>query len=404
MQDRIRIPGRSPIIALALVLVAVCLGPAGCGGKRGAIERTMEDGVEVVQNHLEPYTVPGEPSSVSLEEEYVIDTESPELLGKGLTDIRALDIDSRGCLYILQPPRNSEFLVFKFDSRGRFENPLVRKGAGPGEVQWPFSFAVNSRDEIQVFDSGSRKLQSFSPSGDLLREVPYPQAPGRSIPFLALANGHFISSEEHEAQGGVGSEISLVVFDEKGEKIRTFSRFQFSADPERADKINAYTPIPLLAITPDRIFLGYPGEIYEILVYDLGGNLLRKIRKDYRPVPVTEAFRTAVLARAPKGSPFAERLAFPANKPAFQFLFADENGRLYAMTSEIDGSIGQDICDIFDRNGVFIGRTALGYFDYLKALYEQTSLGVVAKNGRMYVLREKETGFKEIVVSRAVWR
>jgi hypothetical protein len=281
---------------------------------------------------------------------------------------------------------------------------LVRKGAGPGEVQWPFSFGINSRDEVQVFDSGPGKLLSFNPSGDLLREIPFSQASGRSIPFIALANGHFISSEEREAQGGAGTEIFLGIFDEQYEKIKTFSRFQFLSDPERAGKINAYTPIPLLAITPDRIHLGYPGEIYEILVYDLEGNLLRKIRKDYRPVPVTEAFRKAVLARAPKGNPLVERLAFPDNKPAFQFLFADENGRLYAMTSEIDEATGQDICDIFDRNGVFIGRAAIGYFEYLKALYEQTSLGVVAKNGRLYVLREKENGFKELVVSKAVWR
>jgi hypothetical protein len=160
----------------------------------------------------------------------------------------------------------------------------------------------------------------------------------------------------------------------------------------------------MLAITRERIYLGYPGEIYEILVHDLEGNLLRKIRKDYRPVPLTEAFRKAVLARAPKGNPLVERLEFPDKKPALQFLFADENERLFVMTSEIDEATGQDICDIFNRDGVFIGRAAIGYFDYLKALYEQTSLGVVAKNGRMYVLREKENGFKELVVSRAVWR
>jgi hypothetical protein len=391
---------------LALILAAglACTSQVGCGGKSGAVERTTENGVEVVLNHLEPYIVRNGPARLQLVKEYVIDTESPDLLAAGLTDIRALDVDSRGNLYILQPPRNSELLVFRFGDRGHLEKSLVRKGTGPGEVQWPFSFGINSRDEVQVFDSGPGRLLSFNPSGDLLREIPFSQAAGRSIPFIALANGHFISSEEREAQGGAGAEISLTIFNEKYEKVKTFSRFLFMSNPERVGKINAYTPIPLLAITPDRIFLGYPGEIYEILAYDLEGNLLRKIRKDYRPVPVTEAYRKAVLARAPKGNPLVERLTFPDHKPAFQFLFVDENGRLYAMTSEIDGETGQDICDIFNRDGIFIGRTPIGYFDYLKALYEQTSLGVVAKNGRMYVLREKEDGFKELVVFRAVWR
>jgi hypothetical protein len=390
---------------LTLILAAglACAGLAGCRGKSATIERITENGVEVVLNHLEPYIVRNEPARLQLQKEYVIDTENRDLLEKGLMDIRALDIDSQGNLYLLQPPRNVEFLVFRFDSRGRLEKSLVRKGAGPGEVQWPFSLGINSRDEIQVFDSGPGKLLTFAPTGDRLTEIPFPQAPGRSIPLIPLANGRFLSSDDREVQGG-GAEVSLSIFDEKYARIRTFSRFQTMSDPERAEKINVYTPFPLLAITSDRIHLGYPGKSYEIGVYDLEGNLLRKIRKDYRPVPITETFRKSVLARAPKGNPVVERLYFPDDKPAFQFLFADENDRLFAMTSEIDQATGQDICDIFDRDGIFVGRAPVGYFDYIKAAYEQTALWVVAKNGRMYVLREKDNGFKELVVSKAVWR
>jgi hypothetical protein len=36
--------------------------------------------------------------------------------------------------------------------------------------------------------------------------------------------------------------------------------------------------------------------------------------------------------------------------------------------------------------------------------WEGVSLDVVAKHGRFYVLHEKENGYKEIVVSNAVWR
>jgi hypothetical protein len=224
------------------------------------------------------------------------------------------------------------------------------------------------------------------------------------MPLIPLANGKFLCSESPDEPRGEFVEISLHVVDARFSTIKTFSRFRFVADPERAGKINAYQPIPLLAITAERIHLGYPGENYEISVYDLDGNLLRKIRKEYRPVPVTEAYKKSVLARAPKGSPVVERLYFPPNKPAFQFLFADETGRLFAMTSEIDPATGQDICDVFDRDGVFIGRAAVGYFDYLGALFEQSALVVVAKHGRIHALREKENGYKELVVSKAVWR
>ena len=51
-----------------------------CSGGRLEVDKTYEDGVEVVLNHKEPYRVPDEPSAVVLEEEFIIHTESPDLL------------------------------------------------------------------------------------------------------------------------------------------------------------------------------------------------------------------------------------------------------------------------------------------------------------------------------------
>jgi hypothetical protein len=40
-----------------------------CGPKQADVERIIEDGVEVVFNHLEPYKIKGQPSYFTLEEE-----------------------------------------------------------------------------------------------------------------------------------------------------------------------------------------------------------------------------------------------------------------------------------------------------------------------------------------------
>jgi len=53
-------------------------------------------------------------------------------------------------------------------------------------------------------------------------------------------------------------------------------------------------------------------------------------------------------------------------KPAFQYFFADEAGRLFVMTSEKDEVSGQNACDIFNASGIFIGRIAVGYYDPLR--------------------------------------
>jgi len=51
-----------------------------CGQKQQEIERYIEDGVEVIVNHLEPYKIKGKPTNLILEEEFTIDTEKDDIL------------------------------------------------------------------------------------------------------------------------------------------------------------------------------------------------------------------------------------------------------------------------------------------------------------------------------------
>ena len=74
-----------------------------CGPKQEKVERYIEDGVEVVVNHLEPYEIKREPSNLILEEEFTIDTEKDEIAETGLVDIEpdVFDVDSEGNVYLL---------------------------------------------------------------------------------------------------------------------------------------------------------------------------------------------------------------------------------------------------------------------------------------------------------------
>jgi hypothetical protein len=65
-----------------------------CGPKQEEVERIMEDGVEVVINHLEPYEITGEPTTFTLEEEFTIDFEKDFFAKAGIIDISGADIDS----------------------------------------------------------------------------------------------------------------------------------------------------------------------------------------------------------------------------------------------------------------------------------------------------------------------
>lgn len=59
----------------------------------------MEDGVEVIVNHLESYNIEGEPNALHLEEEFVIGLERDDLAEIGITDIGGFDVDSEGNIF-----------------------------------------------------------------------------------------------------------------------------------------------------------------------------------------------------------------------------------------------------------------------------------------------------------------
>lgn len=374
---------------------------ASCGSKQPQIDRAYEEGVEVVLNHLKPYRLPNEPSELVLEKEFVIDAESPGLLEAGLTDIYQFSADSKGSVYLTQHARKDGFVVFQFDSGGRFLKSFGRVGQGPGEIEWSSYFGISSQDDIFVLDTRRKKILTFAPSGELVNETLLPRLLIGGIP---LENGTFFASESRDMPASGLAEISMNLFDRQFAKIKTLYRYQSPPQFEQMEKINVYYPNPTGTFTSDRIYLGVPGQKYEVLVYDLKGTLLRKIRKDYTPVPVTAGFQKDFLARVPKGNSLAERLYFPDHKPAFQYFFADEAGRLFVTTMEKDDGSGQNVCDIFNASGVFIARAAVGYYDILRTIWEGLSLEVVARNGRIYALHEKEDGYKELVVYKTIWR
>ncbi|MCK7514753.1 MAG: hypothetical protein MZV70_69295 [Desulfobacterales bacterium] len=118
---------------LLIGLIAISL-LVSCRDKRPKVDRVFQDGVEIVLNHVEPYRVPGEPSVLSLEREFSIDAEDPELLQAGLTDIFRFGVGTDGSIYIAQRPRKDVPIVFKFDRTGHLEVPLGGAARDPARL------------------------------------------------------------------------------------------------------------------------------------------------------------------------------------------------------------------------------------------------------------------------------
>ena len=153
-------------IRLALVILVL----AGCRSGQQKIERTTDEGVEVVLNHLEPYVIKGIPSRLILEKEFSIDTENEETVKIGLTEMETFDVDSEGYIYIMRWQSNENY-VFKYDSAGNFVTSFLRRGQGPGELEWGGTVMIDHEGNVLAKDPSKPRYAVYNRDGGFVKEV-----------------------------------------------------------------------------------------------------------------------------------------------------------------------------------------------------------------------------------------
>jgi hypothetical protein len=366
-----------------------------CRQKQAEIETIMEDGVEVIINHIEPYEVKGEPSTFALEKEFVIDMERDDLAGLGITEIESFDIDSEGNVYLVDS-KGVENFIFKFGRNGNFIGAFAHKGQGPGELQRPSTLKITSLEEIAITDTANNRLSIFGKDGKLIKEMTIDSNIRAMVP---LDNGKYLvrmrivdPSAEYLAQ----SPLSL--YSSEFEEIKELD-LQKIPNPIVGKRLKGTYHIFSWSISNRRIYTGYQERGYDIYVYDLEGNLLRKIKKEYKRIPVPDEYKRKYMEQfdAPIFEPIKGKIYFPGSMPAFHSFFVDDEGRLFVMTYEKGKNAGEYIYDIFNDDGVFIGRKSL------KIHHDPNGLYAKMKKGHLYCINEKESGYKKLVAYKMKW-
>jgi hypothetical protein len=357
------------------------------------VDKALEDAVEVVLNHLEPYQLKGQPSRLRLEEETRIDFEKEEYGDLGLREPDLVEVDSKGNIFIVEKFPDSEFFIYKFSPEGRFVGKFGRKGQGPGEVQGIWGILLDKNDNLNISDPNVHKIVTLDSEGRLIKETRI--APGL-LDVLPLPNGNFIGRRYPEKDSDPrGMYLSLV--DPEFKEIKLIDFYDLSEYAQGKKNIGFIVHF-YWRVTGDRIYVSNGSRGYEIRVWDLDGNLLHKFRKEYRPVPYPEEFRlqTERIIAAGNKSILVAKEMLPVNS-----FFVDDAGRLFAMTYEQRANPDEYVHDVFNSDGVLIARVPLGKYGILgRAL---NPLRGTARNGRFYRLRFKESGYPELIVYRMVW-
>lgn len=364
-----------------------------CGSKQKNVERVIEDGVEVIINHLEPYKTKKEPSSVYLEKVFTIDTEENDIAAVGLTEIYDFDVDSTGKIYCLNL-RGDENNIYVFDANGDYITSFGRKGQGPGEFQFAMNINISKDDEIVVIDPRIGRLILLNTKGVLIKDSSIPISYGYAI---LLNNGNYLIYGQQTRVGSDMFSFSLLNNSEL-KKIKELDRQDFPRTHlGEKRKATPYRFIP--GVSEETIYVGNPERGYEIWQFDFEGNLLRKIKKEYIPLRISDEFKSNYWKRYDPSrlSTQKKKVYMPDNMPPYQYIFSDDEGRLFVMTYEKGASPKEYRYDIFNKNGIYIGGMNLDNYG------ESYPLTARSRKNFLYCMREKESGFKELVVYRTKW-
>ena len=368
-----------------------------CGPEKGEIESFLEDGVEVVVNKLEPIEIRGMLTDLAFEGIFRIDTENDEMAEIGLTDIWRFDVDSGGNIYLLGYTIR-EYSIFKFDKNGNFVTSFGRTGQGPGEVQRPMFIRISSKDEIYVLDKANTKLVIYGKDGELIRETPVDPS---LVEVTPLDSGKYLIKQRTIPEDDASEFLALDSLIICGQDFEKESELNIEKIPS-ISKITRFRPMfsVFYSLADSQICVGNSDTGYEIITYDFHGNELRKLRKQFQPVKVPEDSKEKLeklLAR------MGRTISFPEFMPPFQYLFADDLGQLFVMTYERGEEPREFIYDIYNPEGVFFSRMRLDNYGLLEYFGGEGPLDVRAKADRLYFIREKNSGYKELVVCKILW-
>ena len=377
-----------------------------CAHKDAGPQRIQENGVEVVVNGPALHVVPGQPRSLLLREEFRIDLEDAALAEAGLADASALDVDSRGRIYLFRNGGSKGRVIFRFDERGRLEKSFGTIGQGPGELMYPNFLRMTAADEIPVLSGHMRSLVFLDSDGRSLRSLPLPDGYHFILNrFVLLPNGNILAHILPSNEQGQFSKLTLAIFDSQWKKIRDIHDFAFSDRLEETK--NPFASFPLIAVGVHAFWVNSAPSENDIAAYDLDGKLIRLIRSPFPILPMPAEYKKELLDRVPNArgyEPVRTLIGHVEKWPPFQAFFADDRDRLFIEGFEKDPVSGDNMCDIFSPDGVRFARAALGRHEILRAIFETQPFDIVIKKDRCYCLREKADGFKEVVVYSMIWK
>jgi hypothetical protein len=336
----VKIVTGSAIVFLLLFSLLSCVPLLEVG------DRKIEDGVEIVFNQLEPFKDKRKPVSVRLEEKFTLDFARDDIVDLGITDVRDFDVDSSGNIYVANFTKEAGDCIYKFDKSGNFLASFAPKGHGQGELYFPRSLHVDHRDLIKTLSRARGKLITYAKDGRFISEIKMKKG---IFDIVSLKNGTYVVAEFAERYKTLFYfMIILSLYSQDLEHTRELEKVKI---PNR--------PSPSYWVASNKnIYVGNEERGYEIWVYSLEGNLIRKIKKEFIPEKIPKKKREKMekaYEMVQQQAQFPERHVTPPTHwpPFMSFFVSEKDEKLFVQTFE-EGE--KSLCMTFSTREEFLSE------------------------------------------------
>lgn len=266
--------------------------------------------------------------------------------------------------------------ILKYGPDGKYLLTIGRDGQGPGEFGSLSLIRFDKDNNIYINDARNNRISFFNKEGKYIKQIGMTERFSNIIfnsKGFIIANKFSVSEEGNtqkqiQLQGLFDDQFNLVVelFKDETELPLPTGVDASSMAGYIAKVFSTMVFRPQVTTTVadnDFIYLGYPDK-YEINVYSPEGRLVKKISRDYDPIPVSKKDIESFIKLASENLPdlFTEDIRekafkntkYPKYKPAYQSLALMENGWLAVIVDSVEDEY--TLLDLFDQEGKYIAH------------------------------------------------
>jgi hypothetical protein len=319
-------------------------------------------------------------------------------------------IGADGTVYVVDP---GNFQVLIFDKDANFIRSFGRQGEGPGEFQEPVTIAVDGEGRPVVFDTGTKKMNVFSPEGKLVREARFASGVQAILQSFIFDNGN-IALLEYKNDENFQFTYFVTLYDPELKPIKSMmERPTPRLDWQQAGNTSFWVDflkdqfeviaggLPVIGRAGQQLVVGKTTK-YEGVIYNASGEEQRQFSKEFEPRFYNDEIKYKIcedlwqsIASNPAltnqlGQPVFERAVektqFPDRLPPMWFVFS--LGKRFGVLNNYNPLDREGRIDIFEANGKLHGTANFkGHDRFLQGT--DTHLYTVGTDENDYVIIER---------------